>query len=259
MGPSLPRLPGLVLGTGLAVIATLVPPAAAQAPVAELTRVEGEVAVIDGSGREVEPRQVGDRVRHGAIAGGGTVRTGSGGAAVLSFEDGSEVRLGEATEITLRVVDLSQLVATGRQSKPVARRLWLAGGEIEGRIIANPDVATELKSAGGIATLDSGVLALSAAEGGGRVRCTGGEATFKHAAAGLTMQLASGFAIELERRAQDRWRLTVDDANPGPLPIRLANGQRLAAVPGTRMTARLDGFAVELRVDRGRAIPESGG
>ncbi len=255
-----PRLPGLVLGVALALAATPAARVEAEeaAAVAELTSVAGEVAVIDGeTGREVKARQVGARVRRGAVSGGDTVRTGSGGRAVLAFDDGSELRLGPSTEIEVRVVDLTQLVAAGQGDESFARRLLLAAGEIEGQVVANPEVSTELKSPGGVATLEQATLAITADLDRTRVRCTGGEASFRQAAAGLTLPLSPGLGFELERQGEDRWQLTVDGDNPGPLPIRLANGRRLAATPGARMTARLDDFAVELRVDRGQVVPES--
>ncbi len=259
----LPRLPGLVLGVALALAATAAPCAEGQTSrkggaVAELTSVQGEVTVIDATGHEAEARQVGGRVRRGSLGRGDTVRTGAGSGAVLAFDDGSELKLGSATELTVRLVDLTDLVAAGQGGKPLARRLVLAGGEIEGLVKANPEVSTELKGAGGVVTLVAGALAFSATPDQARLQCTAGEVTFRHAEAGLTLQLPSGYAVGLERRSQDRWQLTVDGANPGPLPIRLANGKRLAAEPGTRMTARVDGHAIELRIDRGRAVPISG-
>ncbi|MCP3962139.1 MAG: FecR domain-containing protein [bacterium] len=234
--------------------------AEAQEPVATLTRVDGEVAVVSkSSGREVEARQVGPRVRNGSVQGGDTVRTGAGANAVLAFEDGTELELQEQTEIDVRAIDLADLAASGRRAKPIVRRVAIHGGEIAGRVVDNSQVSIEIESDSGMASIDSGSVSLAVGLGSAQVRCDEGEARFRSPATGLTLSLSAGYGFELKRTNDDRWQVEIDDGNPGPLPIALANGRRLGAVPGTRMTARLDGYAVELTVDRGQALTDADG
>ena len=105
----------LALALGLGSSALLAPEASALVSVSTLTVVDGAV-LISHDGAEFESARAGD-----VLVVGDTIRAGTGGAAELTYFDGSSVRVDPQTEI---VVETPR--ASGGESVSTFGRAWHA-------------------------------------------------------------------------------------------------------------------------------------
>lgn len=132
----------------MAVTALAAPAAAAPKPVAELVSVDGNVNVTRAVGGAVDAaRALGSKVRNGSIWSGDEVSLDAGAVARLQFADGSVLELRQGARLTIAVDDPPPAVVEGgAAARPVARKIYVLGGQVMVRMVANPAVVTEFET-----------------------------------------------------------------------------------------------------------------
>jgi hypothetical protein len=136
-------------------------PAAAQERVAQLTKVDGEVNITRAADGTVDTaRQVGPRVRNGSVFPGDVVKTESAASATLVFSDGSEIRLVEATALTIQETDVSALVEGSETKQAAGRRIRVLAGKVFADIVPGGTLATEFETPSGVAAVKGTTLSI---------------------------------------------------------------------------------------------------
>lgn len=151
-----PRTLQVALGASLCLTA------AAQERVAQLSKAAGEVSITRAADGSVESaRQVGPRVRGGSIFPRDQVATGADASATMVFSDGTRVDLAASTRLTVEEIDLSALVAAGREEQSIGRTIKVLAGDIYSQIADNPAIATRFETPSGVAAVKGTRISIS--------------------------------------------------------------------------------------------------
>ncbi len=130
--------------------------------VAQLSRTEGKVTIARAGKSQVdEATQMGPRVRNGSVFPGDLVATEPGGSATMVFSDGSQIKLGEKTSLSVQQVDLSSMVKSGKKDKPIGRTIQVFAGDIWTNVVPNPQIATNFETPSGVAAIKGTTFTIS--------------------------------------------------------------------------------------------------